>query len=640
MPPIRHRAIAGFVRASLALTLVFTFAASTVSAVVISPDGPSIAPDSGAAEDVLPAAPFETILRAIATPAHSGLIAPRQARPASPMAIQAIAALVAGNLHEALRLAEEDIRLSGETAPMLEVAGAARAIDGDTDAGLSLLRRSVALDPNQVTAYVKIGEILLRRGDLTEAEKVLQAAIDRADDPQAHQRLGLIAEMRGKEGTAIDHYRKGLRNTPPHYVGIAENLARLLARQGAAREAIAVLSPRLDAAEPRNRNAFLVLAGARLIDGDAAAAVADVHTAIRLGDSSPEASIMLAIAAREAGKFAESRKALEPLAAGSMAMPAALFQLGETELAAGDRAAAVAAYQRLLAQAPTNQAGMRRIAQIQFAMGDNDAGERILGRLASLSLPTETTLAFLANVRRAQGRFDLAEAAARMRLERFPDSAEASFSLGTFLAAQRKYDEALPALEQASLRNPAEPRYLRAQAVAELRRGNQARAIAVTSALAKLENSTPDDWFFLGSMLDQQRRTAEAQQLYERTIAVNPRHGPALNNLAMLVLGRGQIADAIALSERATQALPESAEAFGTLAIALSAGNRHAEALPAVTRALGLRPADPDLHLQAAEIQARLGDKIAARTHAERVLALSEDNNMKLRARSLLARLR
>ena len=154
----------------------------------------------------------------------------------------------AGKYDEAITLAKKALVNQPDSAPGHEVLGTALVLSGKTKEGLEELEKAVQLNPNQSTAITKIGDVLLSQKNQTKAKELfLKATTINPRNRHAHQRLGVIFEQEGLLPQAIEHYEKGIQDTPPEYVGVKVNLAALYNRSRQHQKSIALLSGLINA---------------------------------------------------------------------------------------------------------------------------------------------------------------------------------------------------------------------------------------------------------------------------------------------------------------------------------------------------------------------------------------------------------
>jgi tetratricopeptide (TPR) repeat protein len=94
----------------------------------------------------------------------------------------------------------------------------------------------------------------------------------------------------------------------------------------------------------------------------------------------------------------------------------------------------------------------------------------------------------------------------------------------------------------------------------------------------------------------------KAERLLRQSLAADLFHGPAHNNLGVILLGQEHLYDAAEEFEWARKLLPGHPEPRVNLAIALERGGRHADALEAAQSALEVRPG----HLGAIKVVATI----------------------------------
>jgi tetratricopeptide (TPR) repeat protein len=114
----------------------------------------------------------------------------------------------------------------------LNQSGAEAAAAGDLSTAEARLLLAIEYNPSFTEAWVNLGLVELKRGNLEQASKHFRRARDlNADLPTPHHGLGLTAERRGVRLEAEGYYRASLR-VDPGFAPSRVNLARsLFARQ-------------------------------------------------------------------------------------------------------------------------------------------------------------------------------------------------------------------------------------------------------------------------------------------------------------------------------------------------------------------------------------------------------------------------
>jgi Flp pilus assembly protein TadD len=96
--------------------------------------------------------------------------------------------------------------------------------------------------------------------------------------------------------------------------------------------------------------------------------------------------------------------------------------------------------------------------------------------------------------------------------------------------------------------------------------GETDAAIEQYARAAALRPGAARTWTSLGMLRQQRGDAAGAQDAYERTLAIDPRHGVAANNLAWLYADAGRLEEAERLAGLAWRALRAAPQVRDTLA--------------------------------------------------------------------------
>jgi tetratricopeptide (TPR) repeat protein len=102
-------------------------------------------------------------------------------------------------------------------------------------------------------------------------------------------------------------------------------------------------------------------------------------------------------------------------------------------------------------------------------------------------------------------------------------------------------------------------------------------------------------------------RLADAEALYRRILAQNPKHADALNQLGYLLYQSGRFDPALEYLSQAVELNPQAAEFYNNLGLALAALGRGEEAVDAYRKAIALRGDLAEIHFNLANALFALG---------------------------------
>ena len=213
---------------------------------------------------------------------------------------------------------ERAVELNGQV-PLVHVAlGRVHQGAGEYEAAVQDFNRALALDPRSADAFSGLAGAYSSLGQSKEAESTFQTAIRlRPADWNVHKELGMFFYRHGEYRKSIGQFEEVVRLTPDNALGYTNlgvlyyrlgendkserylersiqieprptalsNLAQLMMRTGRPREA-AEQWERAVAMQPRNRNLWSNLAGARRRTGDEAGALEAFGNAIELAEDS------------------------------------------------------------------------------------------------------------------------------------------------------------------------------------------------------------------------------------------------------------------------------------------------------------------------------------------------------------------
>jgi tetratricopeptide (TPR) repeat protein len=201
------------------------------------------------------------------------------------------------------------------------------------------------------------------------------------------------------------------------------------------------------------------------------------------------------------------------------------YNLGNFYMERQEPAKAVESYSRAVHFQPQGLPPLVNRALAHAALGQNDRAEASLRQALALDPANAATNLNLALLLAELGRMGEAEQAFRTALKSDPQSAVAAYNLGVLLSKDRPV-EAIELCRKAATLRPQEGRYAYTLGFFLNAQGRTDEAIRVLEAAIRQPGAQPDAFMLLGSIYERQRRLIEATAVY-RLAAASPAFAPA-----------------------------------------------------------------------------------------------------------------
>jgi tetratricopeptide (TPR) repeat protein len=451
---------------------------------------------------------------------------------------------------------------------------------GDGDSAIKEYKEGIQKDPKKKSTYNKrIIEVLMRQGKRNEAAEVNNQLLK--DDPKDNDARGLSATFmldRGDVNKALSELQAVVTAAPQNPVA-HYNLGRAHAAMGEFEQARQQFQKAIEI-RPDYVVARIALAQLQVSRGEFESALKTASSVLAIDPGNVNARLIESAALMGQKKFGDSRQLLTSMIKTSPNSPDVLFQLGVVSLAETKYSEAFDAFQRSYQLNPANSRGLMGMVETNMAQNKREEALALLKQESDKAPNRLDLLVAYGNTAVRSGKFDLA--------------------IGT-------YQRVLGALEK-------EPKkqgdiWLRIGETYRLK-GDLANAV---TALQKARESLPSSTIVLSTLalvLDGAGRRAEARQVYEATLKLQPDNGVALNNLAYLLAENGgNLDEALSKAQRAKQLLPNLFEVSDTLGWIYLKKNQSDDAIRIFTELVAKQPTHATYRFHLAMAYNQKGDK-------------------------------
>ncbi len=385
--------------------------------------------------------------------------------------------------------------------------------------------------PDFLPAWRRTAQIALAEKKYEESLKAIEVILKKnPEDVDGHLLRGQLHLVQGETTASIEELQRVLRQEPQsasaHY---QLALARLQA--GSVDQAKLELQE-AKANAPGFVDAQLLLAELNIRTGSVDPAIEELEGMIEKQPKLERAYTLLGgayLAKKEAVKATETYRQFARLAPKTSQGP---YLVGLGLQAQGKNQEARAAFTEAVSMQPGFVEPLGQLVNLDFSEKRSDEAVARVKSQIDNSPPSVGLQMLLGKVYFARGEGSQAEAAFLQAIEINPDTLDPYVALGGFYAQTKRYDEALEKLEHAKKVN-----------------AQNLGVHMLTGMIHELRKNIP-----------------QAQSAYEKVMALNPRFGPAANNLAYLYSEHGGDKEkALQLAQTAKEVLPEDPRVSDTL---------------------------------------------------------------------------
>jgi len=405
------------------------------------------------------------------------------------------------------------------------------AVQGRKGDAEAVLRRLIALEPENVNARLSLASTLGEFENPLVAESVLQEFV--AENPNSVQlkmTLAQLYESHDKFEDALSAYQAVAQLdpvSPAGYFARTRRVALLIDQRDFARAH--ELNEEILRDAPTNFDALAYRAGLNMVNEKYDEAIVDMRLAVRNNEQSTRA----------------------------------LYLLGTAYRLRGDSVLAADTYRQLLKIKPDHPYAIRELARILVAQDNADEAAMLLRQRLSDDERDAEARSGLIDALLAKPDFDAAEVEARRLAELETNNGLGDYQLGRVLLAQGRYEEAEEAYRRVLDKKPGLPQGIQNLAETMMADGRPDEAVDYVNSYLAQNPANSRIRLILADLLVRQGATDVAMQLYQKILADDP-----MLVEAYLGLGRLQKEDPearIALFERGLRLIPGQPQLTGVL---------------------------------------------------------------------------
>jgi tetratricopeptide (TPR) repeat protein len=528
---------------------------------------------------------------------------------------------------------------------------------GDLQGARQQASTAVELDPKNLRARIALVGLELRANDKPAAEAtLLQGTEAMSDTPQG---AGLLWDYYARTGQ-VDQAASAYANLVAKYpksIPLKVIYARILIQQKEFAKAqsvsddlmksnssdpqVAVLNGMLLLHAGKANDAFLALqkaqknapdsvplklalAEAAQAKGDLSDAEQNFQAAARIDPSNLEASRGLAGVANQLGDYTLLMQVATTTLAHHPDSSDAYLWKGVAEIHQQQTDQAAADLQTAIGKQPNNAAAMEELGALRLSQNQLPEGKKLVEEALTANPNDARALRILVSYYLHEKQAPEAITVVQQQITKSPSNSEMYDILADLQLNAKNGPEALAAAQKAMQLNPQDGNALTAYTSAQVMQGNTPAAIATWKTWLNAHPTDARADSVLGALEETQGDPNAAEDYYKKALANQPDQPQASNNLAYLMMERGQDIDvALSLAEAAHRGMPNSPSTADTLAWAYYNKGTYGSARDLLESVEKANPDNASIEYHMGMIYSKLGDKADAILHLKRASSLA-----------------
>jgi len=519
------------------------------------------------------------------------------------------------------------------------------------------VKRALTLDPKSDDVMTVLGTWYLAQHDYAGAEKAYTDAGKLATPRSSKKLLYPRLELQRGHTENARHALEDLIKKTPDFEPATIMLAQIAASEKKLDESSSLINAVLDR-DPANLEALVLAAKLRLAKGETSKAVAAFEQIRTRFPKFPDARYWLAQGYLASG---DQEKASASLTQALSLRPGyidAEILLAEIDLRKHDTGSAIAVLKRTVQEHPDYVRAQLLLADSYRRQGDYESALALYNSLVKTYPKNSQLHLAIGLILLQQNQKGEARKAFNQALAANPDYGPAIEQSVRLDVGEKNFAAARQRVDQQIAKNPKlpGPRLLLAElllaqhdtagadvalrkvielqpnavgayhllAQIDLRTNQGQKALSDLQAAVKVRPQDTAALMEIGILQSSGKDYAAARATYEKLLTVDPKFGPALNNLAYLYSEKfGLLDQAYDLASRAVQAAPNDPHALDTLGWILYEKHQYPRAINSLQEAAADAPNEAEAQFHLGMAQYMSGQVDAARTSLQHALQIS-----------------
>ncbi len=549
----------------------------------------------------------------------------------------------------------ESVRPQAENKAGFHLAlGVVHMRQGRTNEASTAFQRALSLDPKSSPAHLALGNLALLSLDNAQADLHFKKAAELAPVRSARRLQYADFKLRNGQTAAAKAFLQETAKEAPDYIPTFTRLAEIALNEREFDAAASLLRNILNR-DPGNYDAMLLQGRISLAKGQSAQALTDFERLASTYARVPQAHFYLAVAQRLNTNDVKAIASLRQAITLDPRNSEAILLLAEMNLRTGDVDAAISALKQLIREQPglaqahlllaTAYRGRReweaaagvyknmitifpRNPQPSFLLGQvlllqqkKDEARKQFEKATEIAPDFLLSLEELVDLDIADKQFSAARARVQSHIDRQPNKPALHLLLAKIHSAEKNDSAAEAALSRAIALDPDyQPAYLALARLYVSANKHQAALDKVNVLLAKSTNDV-GALMLAGMIQTELKDYRTAHDTYQKLLTVNPRFGPALNNLADICSEYLNLPDkAFAYAQTARDLAPSDPVPADTLGWILFKRGEYPKALTLLQDSADKMPREPEVWFHLGMTHYMLGDEQPARSAFERAI--------------------